>query len=142
MEQILEFAGNHPLLSGGFVAVLALLIWIELSRRVSGIKQLSPAQAVTFMNQDGSALLDISPPADFNKGHILGAKNIQASRLANPDAEIAKLIASPILVICKTGQTAQSAAASLVKAGAQDVAVLKGGMAQWTSDHYPVTQRK
>ena len=142
MDQILEFAGNHLALTGAFVAVILLLTWIELTRRVSGVKQLTPAQAVAFMNQDGTAVLDVSPPAEFKKGHILGARNVQASRLANPDAEIAKLIAKPILVACKTGQTAGNAANSLVKAGAQDVAVLKGGMVQWTSDHYPVTNRK
>ena len=142
MEQLLEFVGNHPLLSGGFVAVLVLLTWTELTRKSRGFRELSPAEAVSFMNQDGAAVLDISPPADFNKGHILGARNIQASRLAEPDSEVAKLIASPILVACKSGQTAMQAASTLVKAGAQDVAVLKGGMAQWKSDQFPVTTKK
>ena len=30
MEQFIEFVGNHPLMSGAFVAVLGLLIWSEL----------------------------------------------------------------------------------------------------------------
>ena len=121
------------------MAVVLLLTWIELTRRSAGYKELTPAQAVTFMNQDGTAVLDVSPPADFNKGHILGARNVQASHLANPDAEVAKLIAKPILVACKTGQTAGQAAASLVKAGAQDVQINTTGSSQGASGAGPFT---
>ena len=35
-------------LVGGFVAVLLLLIWTELKRRVGGLRELSPAQAVPW----------------------------------------------------------------------------------------------
>ncbi len=141
MQQILEFATNHALLSGGFVAVLLVLVWTEFNSRSKGFKNLSPAQAVDFMNQQGTAVLDISPPADFNKGHIVDARNVPISRIKEADQEIAKLITRPILVVCKSGQTATQAAAALAKQGAQEVAVLKGGMSQWLSDHYPVTRR-
>lgn len=140
MEQIIEFAGNHPLLSGGFVAVLLLLLWTEVSRRAQGFKTLTPVEAVTFMNNTEAAVLDISPTADFAKGHILGASNVPMSRLAEPDPDIRKLLSGPLLLVCKTGQTAQQAAATLMKLGASDVAVLKGGMSQWASDSYPVTR--
>ena len=141
MEQYLEFAGNHPLLVGGFFAVLGLLIWTELMRKVRGLKELSPAEAVTWINDDQAVILDISPVADFNKGHIVNARNMQASRLADPDAEVQKLKDKKLLVVCKTGQTAMTAAASLSKMGAENVAVLKGGMAQWRNDQFPVTSK-
>ena len=32
MDRLIEFATNHVLLVGGFVAVLLLLIWTELRR--------------------------------------------------------------------------------------------------------------
>ena len=75
------------------------------------------------------------------KGHIVDARNLPASRLADPDAEILKLRDKKLLLVCKSGQAAFAAAASLVKMGASDVAVLKGGMSQWRSDQFPVTTK-
>ncbi|NIP17061.1 MAG: rhodanese-like domain-containing protein [Xanthomonadales bacterium] len=140
MDQLIEFAGNHPLLSGGFVAVLLMLLWTEISRRTRGFKELSPVQAVPMINNGRTVVVDISPPAEFNKGHIVGARNFAPSRFANPDAEVAKIAEKPVLVACKSGQTAQATAAALVKMGAPEVVVLKGGMTQWKADNYPVTR--
>ena len=44
-----------------------------------------------WINDDDAVIVDISPVADFNKGHIVNARNLPASRLAKPDAEIEKL---------------------------------------------------
>ena len=52
-----------------------------------------------------------------------------------------KLREKKLLVVCKTGQTAVSAAANFRKMGATDVAVLKGGMAAWRNDQFPVTKK-
>ena len=93
MDRLIEFATNHPLLVAGFAAVLLLLIWTELKRRIGGIKELT-------------------------------------------------LKDKKLLVVCKNGVTAVSAASSLQKMGAQDVAVLKGGMSAWRSDQFPVTTKK
>ena len=141
MEQLIEFVSNHPLLSGGFVAVLGLLAWTERVGRLQGIKQLSPAQAVAWINEPDAVVVDISAAADFNKGHIVNARNIPPSRIANPDAEVQKLQGSKVLVVCKTGQTAVQQAARLAKLGVGNVAILKGGMAQWRNDQYPVAKK-
>jgi rhodanese-related sulfurtransferase len=141
MEQVIEFAGNHPLLAGGFFAVLGLLIFNEISRKLQGLKELSPAQAVPWINDANAVVIDISPVADFNQGHIVDARNLPPSRLKEPDVEIQKLVDKKLLVVCKTGQTAMQAAKDLIKMGAGEVAVLKGGMAQWRGDQFPVTRK-
>lgn len=141
MDRVIEFASNHPLLAGGFVAVLLLLAWTEVMRKARGVTELSPAQAVPWINDPNAVVIDISPVADFNRGHIVNARNITPSRLASPDAEIQKLRDRKLLVVCKTGTTANAAAGSLRKMGATEVAVLKGGMAQWRSDQFPVTTK-
>lgn len=141
MDQIVEFSANHPLLVAGFVAVLVLLVWTEVLRKVRGLVELSPAQAVPWINDPNGVIVDISAVADFNRGHIVNARNLPASRLAKPDAEILKLREHKLLVVCKSGQSAQAAAQSLRKMGAAEVAVLKGGMAQWRSEQFPVTTK-
>jgi rhodanese-related sulfurtransferase len=141
MDQLIEFVGNHPLLTGGFAAVTALLIYTEIMRKVQGVRELSPVQAVAWINDPQAVVVDISPVADFNKGHIVNARNIPASRLADPDAETLKLRDKKLLLVCKSGQSASAAAASCRKMGATEVAVLKGGMTQWRSDQFPVTKK-
>jgi rhodanese-related sulfurtransferase len=141
MDQIVEFSANHPLLVVGFVAVLVLLVWTEVMRRLRGLPELSPAQAVPWINDPNAVIVDVSSVADFNRGHIVNARNLPASRLAKPDAEILKLKDHKLLVVCKSGQTAVAAAQSLRRMGASEVAVLKGGMAQWRSEQFPVTTK-
>ena len=66
---------------------------------------------------------------------------MQPSRLAGPDAELQKLRDKKVLVVCKSGQSASASAQSLRKLGVSEVAVLKGGMAQWRSEQFPVTTK-
>lgn len=141
MEQLAQFATNHALLAGGFVAVLCLLVWTEISRKAQGLAELSTAQAVAWMNDAAAVIVDVSAAADYNKGHIVNARNIAMSRISDPDAEVLKLKESKVLLVCKTGQTATLAAAKLKKHGIANVAVLKGGMGQWLADQYPVTRK-
>ena len=102
---------------------------------------MSPAQAVPWINDPNAVIVDVSPVAEFNRGHIVNARNVQPSRLASPDADIKKLRDKKVLVVCKSGQTAGASAQSLRKLGVAEVAVLKGGMAQWRSDQFPVTSK-
>ena len=140
MEQLIEFAGKHALLSGGFVVVLLILIWTEITRRTQGFSEMTPVQAIPLINDQETVVVDVSASADFSKGHIVGAKNFVPSRFTDPDAEVQKLAGRKILVTCKNGQASTSAASALVKLGAARVAILKGGMLQWNSDNYPVTR--
>jgi len=141
MDQLVEFSVNHPLLVAGFVAVLGLLVWTEVMRKLRGVRELPPALAVPWINDPDAVIIDISPVADFNRGHIVNAKNLLPSRLSAPDAEVQKLRDKKVLVVCKSGQSAVAAANSLRKLGATEVAVLKGGMAQWRSEQFPVTTK-
>ena len=141
MQQLMEFSANHLLLVGGFVAVLMTLVVSEVMRRMQGFKTLPPGEAVAFMNQEGARVIDVSPAAEFNKGHIIGAENVPMSRVKEPDPTLQKMLDVPLLVACKSGQTATAAANLLKRHGAGDVAVLKGGMLQWNSDNFPVTRQ-
>lgn len=140
MQQLIEFAINHALLSGAFVAVLLVLVWSEFARRTRGFVELSPLQAIPLINRGDAVVVDVSASADFARGHIVNARNIKPSRFSKPDAEIQKLVEKSVLVVCKNGQAAPTAASALVKLGAKQVAVLKGGMFQWNADNYPVTR--
>ena len=141
MEQLIEFAGNHGGLVAGFAAVTLLLIWTEIGRFTRGYAELTPLQAVQKINQGDLAIVDISSAADFSKGHLVGSTHIALSRFSKPDPELDKMKTSPVLVVCKNGNSAHQAAAKLVKSGATDVAVLKGGATAWAADQYPLARK-
>jgi len=139
--QFIEFASNHGMLVAGFTGIVLLLIWTEISKHTRGYTELTPLQAVQKINQGKTSVVDISAAADFTKGHLAGARNIAVSKIGETNPDIAKMITEPILVVCKNGQTAHTAAAKLVKLGATDVAVLKGGTTQWVADQYPLARK-
>jgi len=141
VEQLIEFSGNHGMLVAGFVGIVLLLIWTEISRYTRGYTELTPVQAVQKINQGNTTIVDISTAADFSKGHLADSKHIALSRFGKSDPEIEKMKSGPVLVVCKNGQTAHQAATKLVKLGASDVAVLKGGITQWMSDQYPLARK-
>lgn len=138
MGQLIEFAGNHGMLVAGFAGIILLLIWTEISKHTRGYAEITPLQAVQKINQGKTSIVDISTAADFSKGHLAGARHIALSRFNDADPDIAKIKTGPVLVVCKNGHTAHQAAAKLVKLGATDVAVLKGGTTQWVADQYPL----
>ena len=141
MEQLIEFASNHIMLVTAFVAVVLMLFWTEIARRTRGYVELTTAQAVQKINQGNVSIVDISNAADFARGHLSGSTHIALSRFNKPDPDLEKIKDGPVLVVCKNGQTAHQAAAKLVKLGAGDVAVLKGGITQWKADSYPLTNK-
>lgn len=138
MDQMIEFAGNHGMMVAGFSAIVLLLIWTEISKYTRGYAELTPSQAVQKINQGQTSIVDISSAADFSKGHLAGSRHIALSRFDNADPDIDKIKSGAVLVVCKNGQTAHTAAAKLVKLGGNDVAVLKGGITQWSADSYPL----
>lgn len=140
MGQLIEFAGNHGMLVAGFAGIILLLIWTEISRYTRGYSELTPQQVVQKINQGKTSIVDISSAADFSKGHLAGAKHIALSRFSDTDPDIEKMKSDSILVVCKNGQTAHTAAAKLIKLGATDVTVLKGGTTQWVADQYPLAR--
>ena len=138
MDQFVEFASNHVLMVAAFFGVLLMLIYTEISRRNMGYNIVSTHDAVALINNDRAAVVDVSNADVYRKAHITGALHLPLAQLKNPGKDIEKLKDRPIILVCKSGNSAQMAASSLVKQGYANVSLLRGGMSQWMSDHMPV----
>lgn len=138
MDQFIEFAGNHMLMVIAFIGTLLMLVYTEISRHNQGFSTISTHDAVSLINNEDAAVVDVSNADVYRKAHISGAWHLPLSQLKNPGKDIEKLKDHPIIVVCKSGTTAQMAASSLVKQGYVSVSLLRGGMSQWISDHLPV----
>lgn len=142
MEQVYEFIGNHPILSGAFIILLIAWIGWEIARIGRKWRELDSLAAVRLINQDDAVVIDVSNSTDYAKGHIVGAMNVTQSRIESGNKELLKLRERPVLVYCKNGQNSPAVANKLVALGFTQVHVLAGGLAQWLADQQPVSRAK
>jgi rhodanese-related sulfurtransferase len=143
MEQLITFAGNHPLLSTAWIAIVLLIIFVSIKMKMSPIKPLSPQELTFLVNREAGQVVDIRSDKEFSASHILDAKHLSSEKITNNDfVRLEKYKDKPIIVVCATGMSATKVANQLMKAGFTTVSILKGGMATWTGAGLPVTNKK
>lgn len=138
MDRFLEFAVNHYLLVGTFVALLIAWIVTEMAR---GGQSVSPQGLSALVNQQNARVIDIRDPAEFKTGHITGSDNIPYSRISERLEELKKEPDRPIVIICNIGQTAGAAGSQLKAAGLSQVYKLEGGISNWKSQSLPLVKK-
>lgn len=139
MEQYVEFIGNHPILATIWVVLFLWLIFSVINSYLSPVKELGTHEATMLMNRSDAVMVDIRAPADFKKGHILGAKTLSQEQVNKADFKsLEKFKSKPIIVVCAMGVSARRTATQMLKAGFSQVSVLKGGMNTWSSEGLPV----
>ena len=75
-------------------------------------------------------ILDVRTPAEFEEGHIKGARNVDHEQVAEIADELTQY--KTVYVHCKMGGRAQKAAESLQNSGLTNiVCVSQGGMQRW-----------
>ena len=79
MDQLIEFAGNHLILTSALFFILAMLV-VNLMQG-GGSKSVLPIQAVQLLNREDALVLDIRSTSDFDAGHIINARNIPLADL-------------------------------------------------------------
>lgn len=137
MEQVFEFVGNHPILVGAFLVILALFVRNELVR---GGRAVTPQELVNLVNKDGAVVVDVRDKKEFADGHIMGAINVPHTALSGRLAELEKYKERPLVLACKMGQHAGASGTVLRKAGFQNVSRLKGGVVEWRNQSLPVVK--
>lgn len=136
----MAFAGRHPLLSLALVGLTLALIYHEVAGRLSGVRRIGPAQLTALINRDNALVVDLRPTADFDKGHIASAKNVQMSQFDPENKQLAPAKALPVVLVCKAGESADGAAKRLRKAGFSNVSVLNGGVQAWQAADLPLVK--
>lgn len=140
MEQLFEFIGNHPLLTGAFGIVAAILVFTEITRLTRKFSEVSTRQAIDLINRRDAVVIDVSSSSDFGKGHISGARHFTPTQIESGNQKLMKFADRPVVVCCKNGQVSPQMAGKLTKMGFGEVYVLKGGLAQWRADQQPITR--
>jgi rhodanese-related sulfurtransferase len=140
LADLMAFAGRHPLLSLALAGLTLALIYNELAGRLSGVRRIGPAQLTALINRDNALVVDLRPVADFEKGHIASAKNVQMSQFDPENKQLVAAKALPVVLVCKAGESASGAAKRLRKSGFTNVSVLEGGVQAWQGADLPLVK--
>jgi rhodanese-related sulfurtransferase len=137
MDQYIEFAGAHPVLTAAAALLIAAIIATEAKLLMRRWRELSP-QELTMLVNDGALLLDLRKPEAHRAGHIAGARAVALDALDGAVANQAKDKA--VVAYCESGSDSSKAAERLVAAGFAQVATLKGGLVSWRADNLPLAK--
>ena len=140
LPELIAFASRHPYLSLGLAGLTVALVYNEVSGLFRGYKGLQPAGLTALVNRDNALVVDLRASADFEKGHIPGAKNVQMSQFDPENKQLAAARALPVVLVCKAGQASGDAAKRLRKAGFEHVYVLEGGIGAWQQAGLPLAK--
>lgn len=121
------------------LAIVALFV-DEALRRLRKYQEISAAEAVLLINK-GAPVLDLRAPGEFSAGHIINARNLPLAELDSRVGEIEKFKGQPLILCCKEGSDAGTAATRLAKLGFGPINALKGGIAAWQREQFPLEHR-
>jgi rhodanese-related sulfurtransferase len=134
---LIKFLSDNILLVAAALVSGSLLIWPALRRGIGGAS-VSPLQATLLINQHNALVLDVRDAAEYEKGHMLNARNIPLTDLGGRVKELEKHKAKPVLVVCENANRSVRAAAVLRKQGFEQVVVLGGGLTTWQQAGLPL----
>ena len=141
MAQIIEFIGNHTLLFVAFFVTLGMLLYTEYMRMTTANTALSPYDATQKMNSGESVFLDVRDDSEFKSGHLLNARNMPVSKLAERMHEIEKFKEKDIVIYCDNGMRASRAVGKLKKEGFAKLFTLSGGLVAWEKANLPTVTK-
>jgi len=141
LNQIPEFAVNHPFLVIAFVVLLGLVLVNETKIATQRFASLTPAGAVQLMNSEDVVVLDVREASETADGKITKAIQIPAGALKTRIGELEKHKDKTLLVYCKTGARAGAACKELGQAGFDKVYSLNGGLLAWQEAHLPISKK-
>jgi rhodanese-related sulfurtransferase len=134
-----EFIRNNILLIVVAFASGAMLLW-PLVRRTSGGPWVNAAQATHLINREDALVVDVREPGEYGAGHVLGARNVPLSRLADA-ADLGKRKDRPLILYCDSGDRSGKATSLLKKQGFARVVNLTGGIGAWQQAGLPVEKK-
>jgi rhodanese-related sulfurtransferase len=138
-QQLIEFAGNHPLLVLALLAIIVMLIASEIQQRLSRVKEVSPAEATRLLNHENAIMIDMRTDKDYRDGHIANALNVPTGSTDVP-ATLNKYRERPVVVYCQRGNRSVAFCNKLSKQGFESVYNLKGGVLAWQKAELPLTK--
>lgn len=142
LDRLLEFIGNHWMMAGGLFITAVLLVEDIVNSMRRKHKMVSPTEAVVFMNDEQTVVIDLRDPNEYVEGHIEGARNIPLLKLEERAFELEAYKQKPVIVTCQSGMRSPEGSRKLVALGFTQVLELKGGLVAWEDQKLPITKKR
>ena len=99
---------------------------------------ISPAAAVQLINREKAVVIDVCDSAEYQAGHVGGAKSIPLADLETKLPTVVKNKATPVVLVCASGARSARAVAVARKLGYDNAQSLAGGLKSWRDANLPV----
>ena len=99
---------------------------------------LTPAAAVQLINREKAVVIDVCEPAEYQAGHVAGAKSIPLGELEAKLPGAVKNKATPLVLVCASGMRSGRAVAIARKLGYDNAQSLSGGLKSWREASLPI----
>ncbi|MDI9332276.1 MAG: rhodanese-like domain-containing protein [Alphaproteobacteria bacterium] len=132
MQFILD---NWMLISVALASGFLLFLPIIQGASSSGLTVIETVQKI---NREKAVVIDVCTDAEFNAGHVPGAKHIPLSELNDRLPVVARDKNLPLILVCASGMRSRSAVAVAKKLGYTQALSLTGGLKAWREASQPV----
>ncbi|KTD50292.1 rhodanese domain-containing protein [Legionella quinlivanii] len=140
MGQLGQFIVNHWALWLGLILILLLILINEIQSQKKRAKEVSPQQAVHFINRDDATVIDLRDLETYRKGHIINS--VRASVEDFEQQSLDKYKDKPIILVCAKGLQSTALAAKLRAQGFTAPMILAGGISAWQNADLPLVKGK
>ncbi|MBX2884198.1 MAG: rhodanese-like domain-containing protein [Granulosicoccus sp.] len=138
MQQLIEFIGNHMILTVAFAVTLGMIAFTEYTRITTSASSLTPLAATRLLNDGDAVFVDVRDDAEYRKGHVIDARNIPVGKLESRIQELDKVKSKDVVVYCDSGMRSAKAIRTLKKNGFEKIHNLTGGLVAWEKASLPV----
>ena len=135
MDQLIEFFGNHLILSLAFFIVLFMIFSLELGALTNKFKPVTYSELTNLINKDKITLVDLRDEKDYTNGHIIDSLNLTIESIEKNKFNKQQ----PIITYSDNDKDSIKAAQEYVKQGYQMVYYLQGGIQSWVENNMPLT---
>ncbi|MED5274496.1 MAG: rhodanese-like domain-containing protein [Pseudomonadota bacterium] len=135
MEQLIEFFGNHLILSSSFFIVLFMIFFLEIGALTNKFKPLTYSELTNLINKDKVTLVDFRAEKEYMNGHIINSVNLSIASIKTNNFNKQQ----PIIAYSDNDRDSINAAKEYVKLGYQMVYYLQGGIQSWIENNMPLT---
>jgi len=132
---------RRPLVQVAILIAVGLLIFLiaslggEQARGAGALPALVSVDQAYQMYQEGTFVLDVRTPEEWNEFHAPNTTLIPLDELASRVNELPK--DKPIVVVCRSGNRSQTGRDILRQAG-YNAASMTGGLNEWRASGHPV----
>lgn len=110
-------------------SVIFALIILKIILPARGVGQISVMELHGRLQDESIQFIDVRPPAQYERFHVFGFKNIPLRELRKKAATLDK--DRPVVTICQTGAHGNRACKRLKRYGFKKLTNVQGGLSTW-----------